>query len=167
VLFVCVKNGGKSQMAAGLMRSIAGDTVDVHSAGTQPAGQINGLSAQSLLEIGVDITDQQPQPVTEQLIRDADLVITLGREVTVDQIESTRSCRKAQVSDRRVMSLMAVIRTIRTSKTRLRVGPETNLLVRPAPRKDPAVPPTTRIAARRRSTSAVEMCGINAVNDAG
>ena len=58
VLFVCVKNGGKSQMAAGLMRKIAGDTVTVDSAGTEPGSAINRLSAAALLEVGVDISDQ-------------------------------------------------------------------------------------------------------------
>ncbi len=61
VLFVCVKNGGKSQMAAGLMRKAAGDTVTVESAGTAPGAAINALSAESLLEVGVDITDQVPK----------------------------------------------------------------------------------------------------------
>jgi arsenate-mycothiol transferase len=60
VLFVCVKNAGKSQMAAGLMRRLAGDTVQVHSAGTKPGAAINDLSAQALAEVGVDITDQAP-----------------------------------------------------------------------------------------------------------
>jgi arsenate-mycothiol transferase len=64
VLFVCVKNAGKSQMAAGLMRQTAGDTVNVYSAGTQPGAAINALSAQSLGEIGVDITDKTPKLVT-------------------------------------------------------------------------------------------------------
>ena len=65
VLFVCVKNGGKSQMAAGLLRKIAGDTVSVDSAGTKPGSAINGLSAEVLLEAGVDITDQSPKQLTE------------------------------------------------------------------------------------------------------
>jgi hypothetical protein len=55
VLFVCVKNSGKSQMAAGLMRAIAGHSVDVYSAGTQPGTSINRLSAEPLAEVGVDI----------------------------------------------------------------------------------------------------------------
>lgn len=57
VLFVCVKNGGKSQMAAGLMRRLTGDTVDVYSAGTKPGTAVNALSAESLSEVGgVDIS---------------------------------------------------------------------------------------------------------------
>ena len=60
VLFVCVKNGGKSQMAAGLMRQLAGDTIAVESAGTRPGSSVNELSAASLAEVGVDISDQTP-----------------------------------------------------------------------------------------------------------
>ena len=68
VLFVCVKNGGKSQMAAGLMRRAAGDSVEVHSAGTKPGGAVNALSAQSLLEVGVDLTGEQPKPIDPDLL---------------------------------------------------------------------------------------------------
>ena len=84
VLFVCVKNGGKSQMAAGLMRAAAGDTVDVHSAGTSPGTAVNALSAEVLLEVGVDITAESPKPIDPQLLRDVDLVVTLGREARID-----------------------------------------------------------------------------------
>jgi len=90
VLFVCVKNGGKSQMAAGLLRQAAGDAVTVRSAGTRPGTTVNPLSAQSMLEVGVDIRTKIPQAITEQLIRDADLVVTLGREAEVEAIEGTR-----------------------------------------------------------------------------
>ncbi|MBJ7384886.1 MAG: low molecular weight phosphatase family protein [Mycolicibacterium sp.] len=90
VLFVCVKNGGKSQMAAGLMRQLAGDTVNVHSAGTKPGGAVNDLSAQALLEVGVDITGEQPKLVDLELARDVDLVVTLGREAQLDALPGTR-----------------------------------------------------------------------------
>ena len=90
VLFVCVKNGGKSQMAAGLMRQLAGDTVDVYSAGTKPGAAVNDLSAQALLEVGVDITGEQPTPVDYELARDVDLVVTLGREAQLDPLPGTR-----------------------------------------------------------------------------
>ncbi len=90
VLFVCVKNGGKSQMAAGLMRSIAGDAVDVDSAGTKPGDAINPLSAAALLEVGVDITGEVPKAITVEMVRDADVVITLGRDATVQEIAGTR-----------------------------------------------------------------------------
>ncbi len=90
VLFVCVKNGGKSQMAAGLMRKIAGDSVHVYSAGTRPGTTINGLSVESLAEVGVDISDQTPKPVDPQLVRDVDIVVTLGREAHVEPVAGTR-----------------------------------------------------------------------------
>ncbi|QCQ94142.1 arsenate-mycothiol transferase ArsC [Rhodococcus sp. SGAir0479] len=89
VLFVCVKNGGKSQMAAGLMRAATGDRVDVHSAGTRPAAAINALSAEALLEVGVDITGETPKAIDPQLVRDVDLVVTLGREASVDPVPGT------------------------------------------------------------------------------
>ena len=89
VLFVCVKNGGKSQMAAGLMRAAAGDTVTVHSAGTKPGTAVNALSAESLLEVGIDITAETPKPVDPQLVRDVDVVVTLGREAHVDEVPGT------------------------------------------------------------------------------
>lgn len=89
VLFVCVKNGGKSQMAAGLMRQMAGDTVQVNSAGTNPGSAVNTLSAQSLAEVGIDITDRKPKVVDPQLVRDVDMVITLGREAHVDPVAGT------------------------------------------------------------------------------
>ncbi len=90
VLFVCVKNGGKSQMAAGLMTKVAGETVQVHSAGTKPGTAVNDLSAQALAEVGVDITGNTPRPVDPHLVRDVDLVVTLGREACVDRVGGTR-----------------------------------------------------------------------------
>ena len=89
VLFVCVKNGGKSQMAAGLMRQIAGTTVTVDSAGTKPGSAVNGLSAETLLEVGVDITDQNPKQLTDQPIAAADRVIVLGRDAQVQPVDGT------------------------------------------------------------------------------
>ena len=90
VLFVCVKNGGKSQMAAGLMSKIAGDTVQVYSAGTKPGTAVNDLSAQALAEVGVDITGNTPTLIDPQLVRDVDVVVTLGREAHVDPVAGTR-----------------------------------------------------------------------------
>ncbi|MGW5153179.1 arsenate-mycothiol transferase ArsC [Rhodococcus koreensis] len=90
VLFVCVKNGGKSQMAAGLMRRAAGDAVQVYSAGTNPGTAVNALSAEALLEVGVDISGQTPTLIDPQLVRDVDLVVTLGREAHVDPVDGTR-----------------------------------------------------------------------------
>lgn len=89
VLFVCVKNGGKSQMAAGLMARRAGDTVEVWSAGTKPGTEINRLSAESLAEVGLDISSQVPKAITPDMVRDADVVVTLGREARVDEVDGT------------------------------------------------------------------------------
>ena len=90
VLFVCVKNAGKSQMAAGLMRKIAGATVDVYSAGTKPGTSVNALSAESLLEVGVDITGEHPKPIDPQLVETVDVVVTLGNEAHVEPVQGTR-----------------------------------------------------------------------------
>lgn len=90
VLFVCVKNAGKSQMAAGLMRKIAGATVDVYSAGTKPGTGVNALSAECLLEVGVDITGEHPKPLDPELVGDVDIVVTLGNEAHVEPVQGTR-----------------------------------------------------------------------------
>ncbi|WP_285189768.1 low molecular weight phosphatase family protein [Rhodococcus sp. MEB041] len=87
VLFVCVKNGGKSQMAAGLMRTVAGDDVEVHSAGTAPGSAVNALAAESLREVGVDLTGEHPKPIDPDLMSRMDYVVTLGTEATVDPVE--------------------------------------------------------------------------------
>ncbi|MGV9970192.1 arsenate-mycothiol transferase ArsC [Nocardia beijingensis] len=90
VLFVCVKNGGKSQMAAGLMRHAAQGRVEVYSAGTAPGASLNALSVQSLLEVGVDIREETPKPIDPRLLRAVDLGVTLGREAHVDPIDGVR-----------------------------------------------------------------------------
>ena len=84
VLFVCVRNGGKSQMAAGLMRKAAGDRVEVHSAGTNPGTSINALSAEVLAELGAEMDSDTPRPVDPELLRTVDLVVTLGRDAVVE-----------------------------------------------------------------------------------
>ena len=89
VLFVCVKNGGKSQMAAGIMRNLVGDTVTVDSAGTAPGDKVNALSAQTLQEIGVDITGQHPHQLTDAMVAAADRVVVLGRDAHVDPVGGT------------------------------------------------------------------------------
>ncbi|MCD1286448.1 low molecular weight phosphatase family protein [Brevibacterium sp. GP-SGM9] len=90
VLFVCVKNGGKSLMAAGLMGSIAGDTVDVRSGGTKSGSALIDLSVQALAELGIDISQGRPKPVTEADLKAADIVIALGREATVNVPKGTQ-----------------------------------------------------------------------------
>ncbi len=90
VLFVCVKNGGKSQMAAGLMRHVAGDAVVVDSAGTKPGAAVNALSAQVLTEVGADMGGQVPKAVTEDMLRAVDVVVLVGPEAQVEPVEGTR-----------------------------------------------------------------------------
>ncbi|MGO4585737.1 low molecular weight phosphatase family protein [Arthrobacter sp. 2RAF6] len=80
VLFVCSRNGGKSQLAAGLMRDLAGDTVSVHSAGTKPCEELNPESVESLNELGIDITGEHPKSVTDEVLNAADVVVVLGTE---------------------------------------------------------------------------------------
>ncbi|MGX7732648.1 arsenate-mycothiol transferase ArsC [Rhodococcus sp. 2H158] len=84
VLFVCVKNGGKSQMAAALMRKAAGGRIAVHSAGTAPGPALNALSVQALEEVGAPVDGEYPKPIDPQLLREVDLVVTLGRDARVD-----------------------------------------------------------------------------------
>ncbi len=78
VLFVCVQNAGRSQLAAALMRSIAGDSVTVLTAGSEPAGAINPLVVSALDEVGVPVGAEFPKPLTDEVVRAADVVITMG-----------------------------------------------------------------------------------------
>ncbi|MEV7606546.1 low molecular weight phosphatase family protein [Paenarthrobacter sp. NPDC089322] len=84
VLFICSKNGGKSQLAAGLMRDRAGDAVTVFSAGTRPGPSLNGQAVESLSEVGIDITGEHPKPVTDEVLDLVDTVIVLGTEAKLD-----------------------------------------------------------------------------------
>lgn len=78
VLFVCVHNAGRSQMAAGWLRHFAGDQVDVRSAGTEPADQINPVAVQAMAEVGIDITDQTPKVLDWDTAQSSDHIITMG-----------------------------------------------------------------------------------------
>ncbi len=78
VLFVCVHNAGRSQMAAGFLRELAGDRVEVLSAGTQPKNEINPMAIQAMSELGIDIANQQPKVLTEEAVKASDYVITMG-----------------------------------------------------------------------------------------
>ena len=89
VLFVCVKNGGKSQMAAGLMRHRVGDTVDVSSAGTKAGEKLNVQSVESLQELGIDISGERTRQLADDMIAAADLVVVLGRDAQVWSVEGT------------------------------------------------------------------------------
>lgn len=78
VLFVCVHNAGRSQMAAGWLRELAGDRVEVRSAGSMPAEHINPVAVEAMREVGIDITAEQPKILTTQAVQDSDAVITMG-----------------------------------------------------------------------------------------
>lgn len=78
VLFLCVHNAGRSQMAAGWLRALAGDAVDVWSGGSEPAEEVNRAAVEAMAEVGIDIAAELPQPWTDDIIGAADVVVTMG-----------------------------------------------------------------------------------------
>ncbi len=78
VLFVCVHNAGRSQMAAGYLQTLAGDRIDVRSAGSEPRDQINQVAVAAMAEEGIDIAANEPRLLTVDAVREADVVITMG-----------------------------------------------------------------------------------------
>jgi arsenate reductase len=78
VLFVCVHNAGRSQMAAGWLRHLAGDDVEVRSAGSEPADQINPAAVEAMREVGIDITDQTPKILEYDTVQSSDVIVTMG-----------------------------------------------------------------------------------------
>lgn len=78
VLFVCVQNAGRSQMAAGLVRLRAGDRVHVRSAGSQPAASVDDVVVEAMAELGIDLREAFPKPLTDDVVRAADVVVTMG-----------------------------------------------------------------------------------------
>jgi arsenate reductase len=78
VLFVCVHNAGRSQMAAGWLRHLAGGTVEVRSAGSEPADQINPVAVEAMREVGIDITAVAPRKLDYDLAKGSDAIITMG-----------------------------------------------------------------------------------------
>ena len=78
VLFVCIHNAGRSQMAAGYLRHLAGDRIEVRSAGSMPADQINPIAVEAMREVGIDITAEQPKVLTPEAVQASDVVITMG-----------------------------------------------------------------------------------------
>lgn len=77
-LFVCVHNAGRSQMAAGFLTHLSGGQVEVRSAGSMPADQINPTAVEAMLEVGIDIRDQRPKVLTTEAVQASDVVITMG-----------------------------------------------------------------------------------------
>ena len=78
VLFVCVHNAGRSQMAAGYLQHLAGARIQVLSAGSQPAEHINPVAVRSMAEDGIDITTDTPKLLTDSAVQQADVVVTMG-----------------------------------------------------------------------------------------
>lgn len=78
VLFVCVHNAGRSQMAAGFLRHLASDRIEVLSAGSEPAGTVNPAAVAVMAEVGIDLAEATPTVLTDGMVREADVVVTMG-----------------------------------------------------------------------------------------
>jgi arsenate reductase len=78
VLFVCVHNAGRSQMAAGFLTAVAGSTVEVRSAGTQPGAAVNPVVVAAMAEVGIDLADEIPKVLTTEAVQSSDVVVTMG-----------------------------------------------------------------------------------------
>lgn len=78
VLFLCVHNAGRSQMAAGFMRQLSQGQIEVFSGGSEPAGAINQVAVEAMAEKGIDISEEIPQPWADEIVRAADVVVTMG-----------------------------------------------------------------------------------------
>ncbi len=119
VLFVCVHNAGRSQMAAGYLQHLAGDRIEVLSAGSQPADQVNPAAVAAMAEEGIDIAAAQPKILTTEAVQESDVVITMGcgdecpyfpgkryedwpvadpADATLDQVRSIREDLQTRVS---------------------------------------------------------------------
>jgi arsenate reductase (thioredoxin) len=78
IVFLCVQNAGRSQMAAGWATSLGGDRVEVFSGGSDPASEVNPSAIAAMAEVGINISDQFPKPWTDEVIRSADVIVTMG-----------------------------------------------------------------------------------------
>jgi protein-tyrosine-phosphatase len=78
ILFVCIHNAGRSQMAAGFARALSGGAVEVRSGGSEPGSEINPVAIAAMAEEGIDISEGVPQLMTTEAVRDSDVVITMG-----------------------------------------------------------------------------------------
>ena len=99
VLFVCVGNGGKSQMAAALAAKHAGDRIEIHSAGTTPGTKLNPQSVEVIAEAGADMSAGHPKGVDPQLLREADRVIILGGDDQLELPDGARGTCERWVTD--------------------------------------------------------------------
>ena len=98
-LFVCVKNGGKSQMAAALMEARAAGAVEVHSAGTKPGSAVNALSAEVVAEVGADMSAGFTKPIDPSLLARVDRVVVLGAEAVVEPVPGMAGTIDTWVTD--------------------------------------------------------------------
>ena len=78
VLFLCVHNAGRSQMAAGFLTSLGGEKVKVYSAGSAPADSVNPVAVEAMSEVGIDISHQEPKVWTDEMVREVDVVVSMG-----------------------------------------------------------------------------------------
>ena len=78
VLFVCVHNAGRSQMAAAFLTHLSQGSIEVRSAGSQPANEVNPAAVQAMAEVGIDIAAEKPKILTDQAVRESDVVVTMG-----------------------------------------------------------------------------------------
>ena len=78
IVFLCVHNAGRSQMAAGWATKLGGDRIEVFSGGSDPASEVNPSAIEAMAEVGIDIADQFPKPWTDEIIRSADVIVTMG-----------------------------------------------------------------------------------------
>jgi arsenate reductase len=78
VLFVCVHNAGRSQMAAGFLTALAGDRIEVRSAGSEPGASVNPVAVAAMAEVGIDIAEARPRQLTDEAVGVSDVVITMG-----------------------------------------------------------------------------------------
>lgn len=99
ILFVCVRNGGKSQMATALAEKHAGARLEIHSAGTEPGTSINAESAASLEEVGADMSDGRPKAIDPEILRTADRVVVIGEEAQLDLPDDARGTMERWVTD--------------------------------------------------------------------
>jgi arsenate reductase len=90
VLFLCVHNAGRSQMAAGFLRALGGESVEVFSAGSEPAQSVNTAAVEAMAEVGVDIAGAVPRRWSDQMIKSVDVVVTMGCGDTCPVFPGTR-----------------------------------------------------------------------------
>ena len=90
VLFLCVHNAGRSQMGAGFMRSLSGDSVRVFSGGSEPASKVNPSAVEAMREVGIDIADYVPQKWSMEMLHEVDVVVTMGCGDTCPYIPGKR-----------------------------------------------------------------------------